>query len=404
MKILFLSSTGQTGGAEVALLDLLAGLRALRPQWTLALIVASDGPLVARARALGVAVRVLAFPPRLARLGDWAGGRSAWARVRLAVRVAPAAASAWLYRQRLRRVMQQEAPDVVHTNGLKMHVLGAWAQPARARVLWHLHDYAGRRPLAARLLRRYASRCAVVVANSRSVAGDAARLCGPAVPVRSIWNAVDLDRFTPDGPALDLDRLSGLPPAGPGTVRIGLVATFARWKGHRTFLAALAALRPDANVRGYVIGGAVYETEGSQASIDELRAQASALGLDGRVGFTGFVSDPAAAMRALDVVVHASTDPEPFGLVIAEGMACGRAVVTSGAGGAGEIVTAGHDALTHVPGDARGLSAVLAELVDDAALRQRLGTAGRATAGRAFTRERMSGEFATVYEELAAAS
>jgi glycosyltransferase involved in cell wall biosynthesis len=47
---------------------------------------------------------------------------------------------------------------------------------------------------------------------------------------------------------------------------------------------------------------------------------------------------PADAMRALDVVVHASTDPEPFGLVVAEAMACGRAVTTSGTGGASELI------------------------------------------------------------------
>ena len=57
-------------------------------------------------------------------------------------------------------------------------------------------------------------------------------------------------------------------------------------------------------------------------------------GLESRVGFTGFVQDSATAMRALDIVVHASTDPEPFGLVIAEAMACGKPVVASRAGGA----------------------------------------------------------------------
>ena len=55
-------------------------------------------------------------------------------------------------------------------------------------------------------------------------------------------------------------------------------------------------------------------------------------------------------MRALDVVVHASTQPEPFGLVIAEAMACGRAVVVSSGGGAAEIVTPGEDALVHEVG------------------------------------------------------
>ena len=70
-------------------------------------------------------------------------------------------------------------------------------------------------------------------------------------------------------------------------------------------------------------------------------------------------------MRALDVVVHASTQPEPFGLVIAEAMACGRAVITSAAGGAAEIIDAGVDAITHPPGDAASLSACMVRLARD---------------------------------------
>ncbi len=403
MKVLFLSSTGQTGGAEAALLELLAGLRERHPFWPLALLVASDGPLVSRARDLGVAVRVLPFPSSLARLGDWGLGRGGSARLAMGLRAVLALAPTWRYLRRLRRVMREEAPDVVHTNGLKMHVLGAWARPAGARLLWHLHDYAGRRPIAARLLQRYANRCDVIVANSASVAADARRVCGGA-DVRAIWNAVDLGRFTPDGPRADLDGLAGLPPAGPGAVRVGLVATFARWKGHGTFLEALAVLPPSLHVRGYVVGGPLYDTEGSQVSLADLRRQVSALGLDGRVGFTGFVADTAAVMRALDVVVHASTEPEPFGLVIAEAMACGTAVVCSGAGGAAEIATPGENALAHGPGDVRALADGIAALARDRDLRRRVGEAGRRTAERAFTRERLAREFTAVYQEFAPAS
>ncbi len=187
-------------------------------------------------------------------------------------------------------------------------------------------------------------------------------------------------------------------------VRIGLVATFARWKGHRTFLDALAQVPESLPVRGYVIGGPVYETAGSQASFEELRAAAAALGLEGRVGFTGFVDDAAQAMRALDVVVHASTEPEPFGLVIAEAMACARAVVVSRAGGAAEITTPGQDALAHAPGNARELAECLVSLALNAALRRRLGDAGRATAERVFDRRRLVAGMTPVYEKLAGVS
>jgi glycosyltransferase involved in cell wall biosynthesis len=107
-------------------------------------------------------------------------------------------------------------------------------------------------------------------------------------------------------------------------------------------------------------------------------------------------------MRALDVVVHASTEPEPFGLVIAEAMACGRAVIAANAGGAAELVTPGVDALVHRPGDAASLANAIESLASDAALRQRMGVAARQTAVRRFDRRRLAGELLPVYQRVAA--
>jgi glycosyltransferase involved in cell wall biosynthesis len=131
---------------------------------------------------------------------------------------------------------------------------------------------------------------------------------------------------------------------------------------------------------------------------------AAQLAVAGRVAFTGFVSDPAAAMRALDVVVHASTEPEPFGLVIAEAMACGRAVVASADGGAAEIVSDGVDALTHAPGDFQALARIITKLALDPELRLRLGRTAAASAASRFTRERLAAEMTPIYREVVAAN
>jgi glycosyltransferase involved in cell wall biosynthesis len=402
VKLVFLNPSAQLGGAEAALVELLSGLRAVHADWPLALIVAADGPLVERVRALGVGVTVLPFPASLAGLGDWGLGRGAVARARMALSLLAAAGPALRYAARLRRAVRGEHPDVVHANGLKMHVLGAWTRPRGTALLWHIHDYVSRRPLAARLLRQRAGSCDAIVANSKSVAADAAHAIGSGPSLHAVWNAVDLSRFSPRGPSVNLDALAGLPAAPEGAVRIGLVATFARWKGHRTFLEAMALMPESVPVRGYIIGGPLYETAGSQVSLDELRDDVAALGLRSRVGFTGFIPDAAQAMRALDVVVHASTDPEPFGLVIAEGMACARAVVVSRAGGAAEITTPGVDALAFAPGDAGQLAECLLSLSVNAGLRRRLGDAGRATAERIFDRGRLVAEMTPVYEGLVA--
>jgi len=401
VRLLFLSPTGQYGGAEAALFELLAGLRERCPEWRLSVVAASEGPLIERVRALGVIVTVLPFPARLARVGEWAAGTSGLRQLRLAAACLAAAWGALGYLRRLRRVVAEHAPDIVQSNGVKMHLLSAWVAPRGAAVVWHVHDYVSRRAMTSRALRAMAGWCAAVVANSDSVARDLEHVLGRRVRIHRVWNAVDLDRYSHLGPALDLDQLAGLPAPGAGVTRVGLVATFARWKGHAAFLRALSLLPETLGVRGYIVGGPVYTTGSSQVSLDELQTLAGEKGLAGRVGFVGYVPDTAAAMRALDVVVHASTEPEPFGLVIAEAMACRRAVVASAGGGAAELIEPGVTALSHEPGDVTGLADRIRMLVADVALRARLASAARETAERAFARTRMVGELVPVYLTLA---
>jgi glycosyltransferase involved in cell wall biosynthesis len=336
------------------------------------------------------------MPPALAGLGEWgSGGRRRGALVAGLMR---AAIGLREYERALGRTLTALGPDIIHSNGFKAHIAAARIRRGDAALVWHMHEYVGARPVTRSLLRRYAGRCRAIVAVSESVAADVRQSTAHRVDVQVIHNAVDLARFAPDGAVADLDRLAGLTPAREGTVRVGLVATFSRWKGHETFLRALASLPPDRPVRGYVIGGAVYDTRGSQYAAEELKALASTLRLGDRVGFTGFVHETDEVMRALDVVVHASTDAEPFGLVIAEAMACGRAVVTSGTGGARELVRAGDDGLTHRPGDPIDLARVLSSLAHDAPLRQRLGAAARASAVRRFDARRLAGELTAAYD------
>lgn len=394
MRVAFLSVSDQIGGSEVMLLEILRELRQAQPSWSLHLVLPGAGPLADRARAIGVAVVPLPMPASLARLGEWglAGRRHA----AIVMRLLRVAADLPAYEARVRDALSAIHPDVVHTNGFKAHIVAARAWRGGGLV-WHMHEYIAARPLTRTLVRQYAARASAIVANSDSVAADITAIVGPRAEIRVVHNAVDLSRFSPAGPAEDLDARCGLEAAPAGTVRVGLVATLSRWKGHETFLRALAAIPSSMPVRGYVVGGALYDTDGSQHTAEELRALARSLGLDRRVGFAGFVTDVDRVLRALDVVVHASTMPEPFGLVIAEAMACGRVVMTSGIGGAGELVRDGVDAVTHRAGDAVDLAAQLARLASDAPLRARIGVAARQTALRRFDASRLAGEFARVY-------
>ncbi len=387
MRILYLSPCAQLGGAERCLLDLLASLKQSEPDWPLHLIAGHEGPLIPEALRLGVEAQVLRLPQQVSRLSVF--GSDPVHLIRDCMEVLPGAAS---YCNRLWSEIRRIAPDIVHTNGFKMHLLAAWT--SSAPVVWHLHDYVSHRPFSSRALRLSSYRIRGAIGVSESVAADAQLAFGDRLPVEAIPNAVDLARFHPSGQALDLRT-------DPRFIRAGLVGTFARWKGHEVFLRALAEPEVRAlDLRGFVIGGPIYETENSQHSIEELRELARSLDLEDRVSFTGFVPDPAAAMRALDIVVHASTSPEPFGLVIAEAMACGKAVVVADAGGASELFRDGEDAISSVPGDHRALALALARLAADPALRMRLGAEGRRTAEAKFNRDRLGPAISSFYQSI----
>ena len=402
MKIAYLSPSGQLGGAERSLLDLLAALRMIRPEWNLQLIAAEEGPLIARAASLGVVTTLVRFPRSLARFGDFAKHESN--RCEFARRGLFAAASILPYAVRLFRALDKAAPDVIHTNGLKMHILGIWARRRGMPVLWHVRDHVSSRPLMARLLRGHAAQCAAAVTNSNRVAADVKSVCRGQLEVYPIHDGIDLKDFSPGGRVLDLDALAAMPSPHPATVRVGLLATMARWKGHAVFLQALSRLPKHLRVRGYVVSGPLYQTAGSEYRLSDMRALAARLGIADRVGFANFVDEPAAAMRALDIVVHASTAPEPFGRVIGEAMACGRPVIASQSAGAVELLNPGVDALTHPPGDFQALAQRIAMLADDPDLRERLGKRSRITAERHFDRMRPAMQMVPVYEALTLAA
>lgn len=399
MRVLFLNPIGNVGGAERVLLTAVAGVRREWPDAQVRVITLSAGPLIDAVRALGAEADVVPLPAQLGAMGDsdLKGGKLA-----LLWRTLAALPGLWQFVTRLRREVTQFAPDLVHSNGIKTHLLSRFAVPKSVPVIWHVHDLYGSRRLAGWLLRRSRSRVRAAIAISNLVATDT-RTTLPGMPVEAVPNAVDLSHFTPGaGDGDELDRLAGLPPASPGTVRVGLVATYAKWKGHLVVLDAAARLMreaPTLPVRWYIVGGPIYRTS-AQWSRSELLAEAHGRALGERIGFVPFAPDPAPVYRALDVVVHAATQPEPFGLTVAEAMACGRPVLVSKGGGAAELLTDGVDAHCVTPNSAEELARAVRRLVEDPELRSRLGTAARRTAEATFDANHYGMRLCRLYRQV----
>jgi len=399
MRVLFVNPIGALGGSERSLLDLAGSLRDAAPGLDLRLLLLGEGELGARAEELGVTVDTLPLPPALARIGE-AGDRASLTKGVLDAGRGALLAAAFLRRFRERALGAE--PTVVHTNGMKAHLLAALALRGRPLVV-HLRDFASERRVSRRLFPLLPPATTIAVANSHAVASDLATL-SPRLRVRVVHNGIDTAAFAPDRPPDgELARLSSLPPLAPDGIAVGLVATYALWKGHRLFLeaaAALVATEPARELRFYIVGGPIYGTHGSEHSVVDLRRMVTELGLDGRVGLVPFRSDVANVYRELDVVVHASTRPEPFGRTIVEAMAAARPVVVARSGGAAELFDEGTTGLGFRPGDAGDLARAVLALIRDDGLRSRLGTAGRAAAVARFDRARLGREVLAVYREL----
>jgi glycosyltransferase involved in cell wall biosynthesis len=403
MRTSCISVSDQLGGSEVALVRMVTALEQQHPEWQFQVILPGNGPLRERLSETRAICSVVPMPSALSRLGEWAAVQDGWragSQVVLGIRLCATAAALPGYESHLTRAISEFRPDLVHTNGLKAHVLGARLRMPNTALVWHLHEYISRRKLTRWLLRRYAARCSAIVANSASVAADVTASIDPLCAVQVVPNAVDLDVFSPTGTSVDLDRLAGLPSAPDNVARVGLVAAYGRWKGHEVFLDALRQLASRLPIRGYIIGGPIYDTSNSQLTRGDLETMIQSRGLGACVGLTGFV-EPAPAMRALDIVVHASTEPEPFGLVIAEAMACGKAVVTTGYGGAAELISDGRDALVAAAGQSAALADAVERLAHDPTLRAAIGARARETARVRFAPEAVAPQLTHVLEAAA---
>lgn len=375
LRVLFLNPGRHLGGAEESLLLLIEGLRVRGVAPTVALF--ADGPFAARLVSRDIPVVFLDVAASVQRTTRYQSARrnlagTAW----LGVRSIPGIA-------RLTAMIKRAQPDLIHTNGLKAHLLGGLAGRLAGRpVVWHLRDFPPD-GFAGGLLKRAArSLPAVVLANSDAVAGAIKKAGAERPRVRRLYNPVDLDRFHPDRSGARIRAVLGIADDAP---LVGMVAHLTPWKGHVDFLSiAMAVTTALPTARFLVAGGAIYETRGHAGYADALMRRTVDLGLGGRVLFLGAREDIPEILAALDVLVHCPTAPEPFGRGVAEAMAVGRPVVAARAGGTPEIVEHDVTGFLVTPGDVRGFTTAVLGLLRDPELRRRLGLAARQRAETLF--------------------
>ena len=155
----------------------------------------------------------------------------------------------------------------------------------------------------------------------------------------------------------------------------GIVGRIVRWKGHVEFLnSAFIILQAVPDAKALVVGdfadGEIEYQNQIQQMIDDS-------GFGDRIIMTGYVKDVGSIYSIMDVCVHTSIEPEPFGLVIIEAMANGVPVIASDLGAPREIVTDEVNGYIVNPDSTRQLADAAIRLLDNDELRAEMGENGR---------------------------
>jgi glycosyltransferase involved in cell wall biosynthesis len=349
-RIAFVDHAPFVGGAETVLLDLIAHLD--RSRFDPVVFLPAGSPLVQHLDARGVPWRDLPMP-------------------RINVR-SPTALLRWRRTSgELARLARECGADLIHSNTVRAHLGSAFVRDVP--VVWMLHDDT----FPPWLFRRLRRRPARLIANSYTTASTYNLEGDPRAYV--VHNGVDTQ--AEPGDRYRFRRRIGI---GPDELLVAHVGRLVRWKGQHLFIRAAARIAGEYPQAHFTLIGTYAESDESPGILGggatyhaELQRLAQSAGLGSRLTFAGHQDNIADVYAGIDLLVHTSTRPEPFGRVLIEAMSAGVPVIASAQGGPTEIVEDGITGLLVTPGSSQALAEALTKILADASRRAEMGVAAR---------------------------
>lgn len=364
MLIVESNQDGTVGGSHQALFDLAA--RVDRTRFEPVVLFCEDNVFVSRLRARGIEVVLFDDVTRKEREINRSG--------RLSAKLLGFGAAVLRRRQELRRLRI----DLLHLNNSPRVGSDDWLPAARLVGIPCVVTAMGDAGRARRRIHRWLyRRFDLYLAISQHMA-DVVRSQGvDPNRIELVYLGVDFENLRARR-VRSKELVRAELGVGPDQLLVLMVGNIRAWKGQREIVAALRLLPENIRKRLRVAFA------GATASIDaayeaQLREEISAGGLSACVSILGPRSDVPDLYGAADIALHASTTPEPFGLVVPEAMALNCAVIAASSGGPAEVIVPGTGFLCD-PSRPTEYAHALEQLVLDEALRGAISAAGPAQA------------------------
>ena len=297
-------------------------------------------------------------------------------------------------REKLARLIDNHAPDLIHANSLSMgRLVGPVASELGCPSVAHLRD----------IIKLSARAIADLNQNDRLLAVSSATrdfhiAAGlDAEKTSTLYNGVDLDQFAPCGKTGCLHRELGL---DPRIKLIGAVGQISLRKGHDTLLdAAKIICQRYSDVHFTLVGHRWSTKDESRRFESALREEARQLG--GRFHFLGIRDDVDRLMNEWTALAHPARQ-EPLGRVLLEASAAGLPVVATDVGGTREIFPPGLDLAELIkPNNPDALADAIGQLLDAPELREKMAQALRARAVAKFDQATSAAGLISHYRQVA---
>jgi glycosyltransferase involved in cell wall biosynthesis len=383
-RIVHLIDTLGSGGAERFLYTILKYLD--RSRFEIEVITVFSGAMHWKEPIEALGVKVTSLDCR--RLRDWPKGV-----------------------KRLRRLLQNSRPDLIHTHLWTANVIGRIAgRLSRIPVISSIHSpdhgadawhYAlpvsslKRWPIW--LMDRWTAQfgCERLLAVSEYVRRNAhERLGFPLERIDLLYNPVDIDQFQSGAPPMRRRLFEELR-LPEGSFVLLNVARVLPLKGLQYAIRALPAVREKYPGAHLVSVGAVSD----QQWLSVLEAEAASLGVGRYVRFLGVRRDIPDLLRCCDLFIFPSLY-EGLGISLIEAMASGCACVASQAGPFTEVIRQGIDGWLAPPADNRAWTDAICSLLADEGKRKSLGEAAAASARARFHPETAAGTLEGIYKSV----
>jgi glycosyltransferase involved in cell wall biosynthesis len=297
------------------------------------------------------------------------------------------------YIARLYSLAKKEGVDIIHLNNEPVcNMAGVLvAKILNIPCISHVRGPVAWNSITSRWLYRNVT-CYITVAEW--IKRDVMKMGVPDRMIKTIWDGRKLDEFEESFNMEDVRKSLELK---DGELSVGMVGRLNPWKGHKVFIDAACIIEkrfPQCKL--FIIGGSSETYREYENELKKLVCEKNIR----NVVFTGQRDDIPNVMRSLDVIVHASVNPDPYPNVLLEGMAAGRPVIATNIGGPLEMIENYKTGILIQPNDPEVLADKICELLSDKNLRLSLGEHANKVAFERYDIENHVRQIEEIYERL----